>query len=139
MLKQFSALAIAVCFVALIPGIYRFIFKIRSYNLHDHDAFLPNTYTQISVAGQRISSAALKPFRNSTPDVTAIVLNYNRFPNVVRIVTSLCSPSLDDTVVAVVVWNNGPRELSENVRIPTFLSDANQTYHRIFRETHGTD
>lgn len=40
-------------------------------------------------------------------DTTAIVLNWSRFPNVVRIVETLCNRSSLHTVV----WNNNPQPL----------------------------
>ncbi|KAI6120677.1 hypothetical protein EDD16DRAFT_829426 [Pisolithus croceorrhizus] len=46
------------------------------------------------------------------PDVTAIVLNWSRLDNVVRIVSLLCEESLVDTVAQVFIWNNSPEELT---------------------------
>ncbi|KAH7886036.1 hypothetical protein F5I97DRAFT_1877220 [Phlebopus sp. FC_14] len=46
------------------------------------------------------------------PDVTAIVLNWSRLHNVIRIASLLCEPWLDDTVAEVLIWNNSPHKLS---------------------------
>ncbi|KAJ7086705.1 hypothetical protein C8R44DRAFT_820845 [Mycena epipterygia] len=40
------------------------------------------------------------------PDVTAILLNWARLPNVVQIVTVLCGEALDGVIKEVIVWNN---------------------------------
>ncbi|KAF8899086.1 hypothetical protein BD779DRAFT_1486946 [Infundibulicybe gibba] len=45
------------------------------------------------------------------PDTTAVVLNWSRLANVVRIARLLCSDSLNGTIKTVLVWNNSPREL----------------------------
>ncbi|KAJ7667816.1 hypothetical protein DFH06DRAFT_1039798 [Mycena polygramma] len=42
----------------------------------------------------------------SQPDVTAVLLNWVRLPNVVQIVSVLCGPALDGVVKEIVVWNN---------------------------------
>ncbi|KAJ7276211.1 hypothetical protein B0H12DRAFT_1084165 [Mycena haematopus] len=43
---------------------------------------------------------------NLQPDVTAVLLNWVRLGNVVRIVCNLCGPSLDGVIKDIVVWNN---------------------------------
>lgn len=48
-------------------------------------------------------------------DTTAVILNWSRLPNVVRIVGQLCDQSLDNTIATIVVWNNSPRTLSQEV------------------------
>ncbi|KAI0828984.1 hypothetical protein BC628DRAFT_1315872 [Trametes gibbosa] len=73
---------------------------------------LPVTYrTDISQLGsyQRVSV-----LQNATgsPDVTAVLLNWSRFPNVLLIASLLCGPWLDNTVAQVYIWNNHPRMLS---------------------------
>ncbi|KAG0702714.1 hypothetical protein DFH29DRAFT_776894, partial [Suillus ampliporus] len=52
------------------------------------------------------------PASQSYPDVTAVVLNWSRLPNVVRIASLLCGPWLEDVIAEIVVWNNSPREIS---------------------------
>ncbi|KAJ7368112.1 hypothetical protein DFH08DRAFT_830370 [Mycena albidolilacea] len=42
----------------------------------------------------------------SQPDVTAVLLNWVRLPNVVQIVSTLCAESLDGVIKEIVVWNN---------------------------------
>lgn len=51
----------------------------------------------------------------SHPDVTAVILNWSRFPNVVRIVSLLCGSQLENTIAEIVVWNNSPRKLENRV------------------------
>jgi hypothetical protein len=49
----------------------------------------------------RRSTPALKldlDFPRSQPDVTAVLLNWARFPNVVQIVSVLCGPALDAVI-----------------------------------------
>ncbi|KAJ7699896.1 hypothetical protein B0H17DRAFT_1047552 [Mycena rosella] len=43
---------------------------------------------------------------NHEPDVTAVLLNWTRFANVIQIVTELCREPLDRVIKEVVVWNN---------------------------------
>ena len=47
--------------------------------------------------------------------VSAIILNWSRFQNVVLIVSGLCDPRLRDVIAEVVVWNNSPRKISAEV------------------------
>lgn len=47
-----------------------------------------------------------------TPDTTAVLLNWARFPNTLLITSLLCGPWLEDTIAEVVIWNNSPRQLS---------------------------
>ncbi|KAI9570335.1 hypothetical protein HD554DRAFT_2085552 [Boletus coccyginus] len=49
------------------------------------------------------------------PNVTAIILNWSRLENVIRIASLLCGPWLDDTVAKVYVWNNSPQKLSREI------------------------
>ncbi|KAG1749727.1 uncharacterized protein EDB91DRAFT_1109351 [Suillus paluster] len=58
------------------------------------------------------ANTSLFPASQSYPDVTAVVLNWSRLPNVVRIVSLLCGPRLGDVIAEIVVWNNNPREIS---------------------------
>ncbi|KIY73571.1 hypothetical protein CYLTODRAFT_416949 [Cylindrobasidium torrendii FP15055 ss-10] len=51
--------------------------------------------------------------RSTTPEITAIVLNWSRFQNVVQIATNLCSPVLESTIDTVLVWNNNPNPVDE--------------------------
>lgn len=47
--------------------------------------------------------------------LSAIVLNWSRFKNVVLIVSGLCDPRLQDVITEIVVWNNSPRKISAEV------------------------
>ena len=49
-------------------------------------------------------------------DTTAVVLNWLRFPNVLEIASTLCSPSLDRVIAEVFIWNNSPNPISHDVR-----------------------
>ena len=51
------------------------------------------------------------------PDVTAVELNWSRFPNVMLIASLLCSPWLEGTIADVFIWNNSPRRLTYEVCI----------------------
>lgn len=57
-----------------------------------------------------------KPMVNDlrTPDVTAVILNWSRLPNVVQIAKIMCH-SLRDILVEVSIWNNSPRPLTSEV------------------------
>ncbi|KAF9270703.1 hypothetical protein L218DRAFT_952786 [Marasmius fiardii PR-910] len=41
-------------------------------------------------------------------DVTAVILNWSRLPNVIRIVSLLCNPALDGILATIFIWNNNP-------------------------------
>ena len=47
--------------------------------------------------------------------VSAVILNWSRFQNVVLIVSSMCDPSLRDVISEIIVWNNGPHGISAEV------------------------
>lgn len=47
--------------------------------------------------------------------VSAVILNWSRFENVVLIVSGLRDPSLRNVVSEIIVWNNSPREISAEV------------------------
>lgn len=65
---------------------------------------------------ERIST---KPPSHDIPDTTAVVLNWSRLPNVIRIVSLLCQSSLDKTIAEIVVWNNSPKKLTPAVGFPS--------------------
>ena len=74
------------------------------------DATELETYERVSV------------IRNTTvpgqkPEVTAVLLNWSRFPNVMLITSLLCAPWLQDTVAEVFIWNNHPSKLRYEVCI----------------------
>jgi hypothetical protein len=60
------------------------------------------------------------------PDVTAVILNWARFPNVLDIVAVLCHPILAETIAEIFVWNNAPQKITVEVcsRFSGFLGDA---------------
>lgn len=47
--------------------------------------------------------------------VSAVILNWSRFQNVVLIVSSMCGPSLRDVISEIIVWNNSPERISAEV------------------------
>lgn len=78
------------------------------------------------------SALAAESWSNFTagrnPDTTAVILNWSRFHNVQRIVSSLCSSELDHVIKEVFVWNNNPNQIHYTVQfneyfplwVPTF-------------------
>ncbi|KAH9858325.1 hypothetical protein C2E23DRAFT_803583 [Lenzites betulinus] len=73
---------------------------------------LPVTYrTDVSELGSYERVSVLQNATGS-PDVTAVLLNWSRFPNVLLITSLLCAPWLEDTIAQVYIWNNTPRKLS---------------------------
>ena len=44
-------------------------------------------------------------------EVTAVLLNWSRFPNRLLITSLMCAPWLQDTVAQVFIWNNHPKHL----------------------------
>lgn len=76
----------------------------------------PLTFTKSSTTdphGIRVGLSTSKPKR--LPNVTAIILNWSRLDNVIRIASLLCGPWLDDTIAEVYVWNNSSQKLSKEV------------------------
>ncbi|KAG2160033.1 uncharacterized protein EDB93DRAFT_1261230, partial [Suillus bovinus] len=53
---------------------------------------------------QRVSSVSVS---QSNPDVTAVILNWSRLPNVVRIVSLLCDPWLEDVIAEITFAKTG--------------------------------
>lgn len=47
--------------------------------------------------------------------ISAIILNWSRFRNVVLIVSRFCDPSLQDVIAEIIVWNNSPGEITAEV------------------------
>ncbi|EGO27145.1 hypothetical protein SERLADRAFT_381423, partial [Serpula lacrymans var. lacrymans S7.9] len=47
-----------------------------------------------------------QPGRHREPDVTAVILNWSRLPNVIHIATLLCGSLLEDVIAEVFIWNN---------------------------------
>ena len=47
--------------------------------------------------------------------VSAIILNWSRFQNVVLIASGLCDPRLQGVIAEIVVWNNSPQQISAEV------------------------
>ena len=56
-------------------------------------------------------------------DTTAVILNWSRLANVVKIVSVLCQPQLQGTIAQIFIWNNSPHKLNYTVRpFATLLS-----------------
>ena len=64
-----------------------------------------------------VSSTPLLVADVSHPNVTAVILNWSRFANVVRIVSLLCGTQLENMIAEIIVWNNSPRKLEQRVGI----------------------
>ncbi|KAF8560116.1 hypothetical protein OG21DRAFT_30345 [Imleria badia] len=79
----------------------------RTFPLSFTEAFPTDT------RGIRVGLPTSNPQR--LPDVTAIILNWSRLDNVIRIASLLCGPWLDDTIAEVYVWNNSPKKLSKEI------------------------
>ncbi|KAK0208913.1 hypothetical protein DFS33DRAFT_1306372 [Desarmillaria ectypa] len=73
----------------------------------------PVTYVKSGVNGSFERVGFLDPDPNGHPDTTAVILNWSRFPNVIKIVSLLCGPSLENTIHTVFVWNNSPGQIFE--------------------------
>ncbi|KAH9920241.1 uncharacterized protein BXZ73DRAFT_91971 [Epithele typhae] len=43
--------------------------------------------------------------------VTAVILNWSRFPNVMLIASLMCAPWMENTIAQVFIWNNSPAKL----------------------------
>lgn len=65
---------------------------------------------------RRVGLLADVALEASDADVTAVILNWSRFPNVLKIASTLCSPSLDGVIAEVFIWNNNPKPITHNVR-----------------------
>ncbi|TBU49984.1 hypothetical protein BD309DRAFT_850123 [Dichomitus squalens] len=63
-----------------------------------------DAYERISVLQDVVSLGS--------PNVTAVILNWSRFPNVMLITSLLCGPWLQGTIADVFIWNNNPRRLT---------------------------
>jgi hypothetical protein len=51
------------------------------------------------------------------PDVTVVLLNWSRLPNVILIASVLCMPELENLIARIFIWNNNPSyKLSLHVR-----------------------
>ena len=74
------------------------------------------------LSGLRLAKFSSTPSQRSKPDTTAVVLNWSRLPNVIRIASLLCENTLDDVIASVVVWNNNPMALTYEVRTLYALS-----------------
>lgn len=53
--------------------------------------------------------------RDRQSRVSAIILNWSRFRNVVLIVSGFCDPSLQDVIAEIIVWNNSPGVITAEV------------------------
>lgn len=63
------------------------------------------------------------PAPSRHPDTTAVILNWSRFPNVILIVSLLCSNSLSGIIAAIHIWNNQPNlVLTHNVLVLLLFS-----------------
>lgn len=100
---------------------------LRSFRFDVAPSF-PATYVESGVNGsfERAGFPNLDP--NGQPDTTAVILNWSRFPNVVKIASLLCGPSLENTIHTVFVWNNSPNQISEAVCLFVFTLISSQNH-----------
>ncbi|KAG6380951.1 hypothetical protein JVT61DRAFT_5344 [Boletus reticuloceps] len=78
----------------------------------------PLSFTEAFTTDARGVRVSLSTSRSQRPpDVTAVILNWSRLENVIRIASLLCGPWLDDTIAEVYVWNNSPKNLSKELRM----------------------
>lgn len=75
----------------------------------------PLSFIETSTTGTHGFRVGLPTSKPRLPNVTAIILNWSRLDNVIRIASLLCGPWLDDTISEVYVWNNSPQKLSKEV------------------------
>ncbi|PIL31468.1 hypothetical protein GSI_06170 [Ganoderma sinense ZZ0214-1] len=75
---------------------------------------LPATYRKHDSHFEAYDHVSLLPevAPAATPDVTAVILNWSRFPNVILIASLLCGPWLEGTISEVFIWNNSPRHIT---------------------------
>lgn len=71
--------------------------------------------SRLGVEHRALGSVRTSWSGNEKAGVSAIILNWSRFQNVVLIVSGLCDPSLRDVIFEIIVWNNSPREISTEV------------------------
>lgn len=112
-------------FLALIIATFAFVVGLvdqrqaqpdhENQRIHPSPSLLPPSYlSSYDLTLQRLSTH-LPTTTTYTPDTTAIILNWSRLSNVVRIVNLLCSKSLEKTIATVFVWNNSLQQLTEKV------------------------
>ena len=95
------------------------------------DPSSPATFrgSHIGVEYQALDSVRTPWTSDARPGVSAIVLNWSRFRNVVSIVSGFCDPRLQDVIAEIVVWNNSPRKTSAEVSSGTERLAAFILYH----------
>lgn len=86
-------------------------------DLHLRTPTFPLSFTEALGTSDAMGVRVGLPASNARtrPDVTAVILNWSRLDNVIRIASLLCGPWLDDTIAEVYVWNNSPLKLSKEV------------------------
>lgn len=100
----------------------------RSQSIHRSGLFPSSFVDGVGTNISRVlSKNAVAPQRR--PDVTAIVLNWSRLDNVVRIASLLCGESLFDTVAQVFIWNNSPEKLTYETFASTGCPKAKLRLH----------
>ena len=73
------------------------------------------------------------------PEISAVILNWSRFQNVVLIVSGFCDPSLQDVITEIVVWNNSPRRISAEVSRGTVNVRASHRFRNILYLPHSSE
>lgn len=89
-----------------------------SYNSDDPGDPSPlATYrgSHVGVSYRALDSVRTPQNGDDGSGVSAIILNWSRFRNVVLIVSGFCHPSLQNVIAEIVVWNNSPQRISAEV------------------------
>ena len=86
--------------------------------------------SHIGVDHQVLGSVRVPWSGDRESGVSAIILNWSRFRNVVSIVSGFCDPSLQDVIAEIIVWNNSPGKITVEVSSGTecFTSTTRYTY-----------
>ena len=71
--------------------------------------------SRLGVDYRALDSVRISMGGDEKPGLSAVVLNWSRFQNVVLIVSSMCGPSLQDVISEIIVWNNSPERISAEV------------------------
>jgi hypothetical protein len=142
--NKFSFSAIVIVIFAIVIELVGFLDwePVRNQKTHASEFTPPSYLSDYDVTLQRLS---IRPPATPTPDTTAVILNWSRLPNVVRIANVLCDKSLENTIATVLVWNNSPQELTEKVYFHLIFIQSKVTsfglvgFHKISMQYWKTD
>ena len=95
----------------------------------DHSPLVTHRGSHIGIDHRVLDSVRTPSSGDGQSRVSAIVLNWSRFRNVVLIVSGLCDPRLQDVIAEIVVWNNSPRKIPHEVSNGSERFTTFTTYH----------